>query len=143
VFYVLSQQWGKMMMKEISLATVAIFIVWSVLNFLVHGILLQPAYEETAELWRSKGEIKIGLGYFVSFMSALGFVLIYKYFFIQKSLNTALKFGLIYGLVAGANMGFGTYAYMPISPFLAWVWFIDIAVGGLVAGWVVGLMVKS
>lgn len=130
------------MIKKISLATLAIFIVWSVLGFLVHGVLLQPIYEETASLWRSLEETKMGLGYFVSFISALGFVLIYALFVTPKSVSTALKFGLIWGIVAGINAGFATYAYMPIPGELAWAWCLDLVMGGVVAGWIAGLMIK-
>ncbi|MFW5427106.1 MAG: hypothetical protein ACKE8G_01925 [Methylophagaceae bacterium] len=131
------------MMKQISLATITIFIVWSALGFLVHGILLQPIYEASASLWRSVDEIKMGLGYAVSLISAFGFVLIYTLFITPKSVSTALKFGFIWGIVAGINAGFATYAYMPIPESLAWAWYLDLVVGGVVAGWISGLMIKQ
>ena len=131
------------MIKQISLATITIFIVWSILGFLVHGILLQPIYEETANLWRSMEETKMGLGYGVSLVSAFGFVLIYTLFVAPKSVSTALKFGFIWGIVAGVNAGFATYAYMPIPEPLAWAWYLDLVVGGVVAGWISGLMITE
>ncbi len=130
------------MIKQISLATITIFIVWSVLGFLVHGILLQPIYEASASLWRSVDEMKMGLGYVVSLVSAFGFVLIYTLFITPKSVSTALKFGFIWGIVAGVNAGFATYAYMPIPESLAWAWYLDLVVGGVVAGLISGLMIK-
>ncbi len=131
------------MIKQISLATLAIFIIWSILSFCIHGVLLQPIYEETASLWRSMDEMKMDLGYFVSFISAFGFVLVYALFIIPKSVSTALKFGLIWGVVAGVNGGFATYAYMPIPESLAWAWCADLVLGSIVAGWIVGVMVKE
>ncbi len=131
------------MIKQISLATITIFIVWSILGFLVHGILLQPIYEASASLWRSVDEIKMGLGYAVSLISAFGFVLIYTLFITPKSVSTALKFGFIWGIVAGVNAGFATYAYMPIPESLAWAWYLDLVVGGVIAGWISGLMIKQ
>ena len=131
------------MIKQISLATLTIFIVWSILGFLVHGILLQSIYEETANLWRSIEETKMGLAYAVSLISAFGFVLIYTLFITPKSVSTALKFGFIWGIVAGVNAGFATYAYMPIPESLAWAWYLDLVVGGVVAGWISGLMITE
>ena len=130
------------MIKKISVATITIFIVWSILGFLVHGILLQSIYDASASLWRSVDEIKIGLAYGVSLASAFGFVLIYTLFITPKSVNTALKFGFIWGIVAGINAGFATYAYMPIPESLAWAWYLDLVVGGVIAGWISGLMIK-
>ena len=131
------------MIKQISLATIAIFIVWSILGFLVHGILLQPIYEASVSLWRSVDEMKMGLGYVVSLISAFGFVLIYTLFITPKSVSTALKFGFLWGIVAGINAGFATYAYMPIPESLAWAWYLDLVVGGVVAGWISGLMITE
>ena len=131
------------MIKQISLATITIFVVWSILGFLVHGILLQSIYEETANLWRSIEETKMGLAYAVSFASAFGFVLIYTLFVTPKSVSIALKFGFIWGIVAGVNAGFATYAYMPIPESLAWAWYLDLVVGGVVAGWISGLMITE
>ena len=35
------------MFKQTLVATVAVYILWSIIDFLVHGILLQSAYQET------------------------------------------------------------------------------------------------
>lgn len=131
------------MIKKISLAALAIFAVWSIVGFIVHGILLQSIYEETASLWRSIDEIKLGLAYAVSFISALGFVLVYALFITPKSIVIALKFGFIWGIVAGINGGFATYAYMPIPASLAWTWCGELVMGGIIAGWITGVLIKD
>jgi len=38
--------------KRAILAVVGVFIAWSMLDFLIHGLLLQSTYEATANLWR-------------------------------------------------------------------------------------------
>ena len=40
------------MAKRIILAVVAVFIAWSILDFILHGLLLRSTYEATANLWR-------------------------------------------------------------------------------------------
>ena len=47
------------MIKKAILAVIAGFIVWSILDFLIHSMLLEPTYEATSELWRPVEEIKM------------------------------------------------------------------------------------
>ena len=39
-------------MKRIVLAVVAVFVAWSALDFVIHGLILASSYEATARLWR-------------------------------------------------------------------------------------------
>ena len=45
------------MLKRNLLAIVAVFVVWSILDYLIHGMLLQSSYEATANLWRPMEEM--------------------------------------------------------------------------------------
>ena len=45
------------MLKRNLLAIIAVFVVWSILDFLIHGMLLQSSYEATANLWRPMEEM--------------------------------------------------------------------------------------
>lgn len=40
------------MTKRVIMATIAVFIAWSILDFLIHGVLLQSIYAVTSHLWR-------------------------------------------------------------------------------------------
>ena len=40
------------MVKKIIIAIIAVFILWSILDFVIHGVLLSEAYKATVELWR-------------------------------------------------------------------------------------------
>ena len=46
------------MKKQISLATLAVFITWSVMDYLIHGVLLSSIYQQTASLWRPMADMK-------------------------------------------------------------------------------------
>jgi hypothetical protein len=61
------------MVKKILIAGVVVFIAWSVVDFIVHGWILQGAYAATARLWRPMAEMKMGLMYFTTLISALAF----------------------------------------------------------------------
>ena len=130
------------MIKQSLLAIIAIFITWSILDFIIHGILLQSTYEATAELWRPMEEMKMSLMYVVTLLFAACFVTIYGLLVTQKSLASGIIFGVLFGLATGISMGFGSYSYMPIPLELAWSWFFGSLIQAIVAGVIVGVVVK-
>jgi len=131
------------MAKRAALAVVTVFICWAVVDFVIHGILLQTSYVETADLWRPMAEMKMGLTYIVTFISAVVFVLIYALFFGKKGPGTGLAYGGLFGLGAGISMGYGTYSVQPISYMMALTWFLGSLVEGVLAGLIVGAIVKD
>lgn len=130
------------MSKPIILAVVAVFITWSILDFIIHGLLLQSTYEATANLWRPMDEMNMPLMYFVTLVFSAGFVAIYTLLITEKSLPAGVKFGALFGLIVGFSMGFGTYSYMPIPLSLAWGWFLGTWIQATAAGAIVGAIIK-
>ena len=130
------------MIKRTLLAILAVFIVWQVLDFLIHGILLQETYAATANLWRPMAEMKQGLMMVVGLIAAACFVSLYALLVKPQSLATGLKYGAIFGLGTGISMGYGTYSYMPIPYHLALSWFLSTLFQTCVAGALTGLIVK-
>jgi hypothetical protein len=131
------------MTKRTILAVVMVFIAWSVLDFILHGLLLRSAYEATASLWRPMDQMNMPLMYFVTLVFSVCFVLIYGLWVEPKSIRSGMQFGALFGLATGFSMGFGSYSYMPIPSMLAWGWFIGIWIETVVAGAIVGLIMKS
>ena len=131
------------MAKRIIMAIVAVFFSWSVLDFILHGVLLKPIYEATASLWRPMEEMNMPLTYLVTLVSAACFVLIYSLLVGKKTPGSGIQFGALFGLAAGISMGFGSYSYMPIPVTLAWGWFFGTVLEAIVAGAIVGAIVKS
>ena len=128
------------MSKRIVLAILAVFLTWSVLDFVIHGLILQSTYEATADLWRPKDEMKMGLMYLVGLISAVVFTCIYACFFRDKTIATGLGYGLLYGIAAGIGMGYGTYSVMPIPYHLALAWFLGMVVEVTLGGVILGLI---
>jgi hypothetical protein len=128
-------------MKRTILAVVAVFVAWSVLDFILHGMILRSTYEATASLWRPMEEFKWGLNYVVVLISAACFVFIYDRLIAERSMNTALLYGLVFGIGAGVSMGYGSYTVMPIPYYLALAWFLGTVVLAVVGGWVAWLIV--
>ena len=129
-------------MKRTLLAIVAVFIAWSVLDIVIHGILLQSTYEATASLWRPMDDMNMPLMYLVILAYTACFVAIYDLMICGKSFTTGIKYGVLFGLAAGISMGFGSYSYMPIPLALAWSWFFGMLVEAIVAGALVGIILK-
>ncbi|HCR15895.1 MAG TPA: hypothetical protein DIU35_00290 [Candidatus Latescibacteria bacterium] len=48
-------------MKRTVLAIILVFIAWSILDFLIHAVILQASYAATIDLWRPSAEMKMGL----------------------------------------------------------------------------------
>jgi len=83
------------MVKQLIWATLAIFIVWLMLDFLLHRLLLRSVYEATANLWRPMDQMNIPLVYFVMLVLIVSFVLIYEFLIEPKSLASGVKFGVV------------------------------------------------
>lgn len=129
--------------KRILLATVAVFVAWAVMDFVLHGIILAPQYASSPTLFRPLNEMKMGLLYFSIFVSALAFAFVYGRFFGVKNLRTGSAYGLCLGIGYGIGMGYGTYSTMPIAYLLALGWFLGTVVEMTVAGLIVGAVLKT
>jgi hypothetical protein len=127
-------------MKKVILSVVAVFVAWSVLDFVIHAVILGPSYVATASLWRPMNEMKMALMYFTVLIAVVAFVLIYSLFFARKGPSTGLKYGLLFGLAMGVPMGYGSYSVMPIPYWMAFTWcfgsLVEGTVGGVIVGWI-------
>ncbi len=130
-------------MKKIIIATVVLFVVWQIMDFLIHGVLLQSAYVATAQYWRPMAEMKQGLLMLVCLIHAFAVSWIYAKMVTPKSMKTALQYGVILGVAFGVGMGHGMYAVMPLPYSLTLSWFLanvaELTVGGLL----LGLLIKE
>jgi len=131
------------MLKRILLATVAIFVVWEVLDFVIHGLILREAYAASPGLWRPMADMKMGLMYIVGAIAAFCFAGVYGWLVRPKSLNAALKFGLLFGVGAGVSMGYGSFAVMPIPYVMAFTWFAGTLVQALMGSLLAGLIIRE
>ncbi len=130
-------------MKRTVLAVLAVFVTWSALDIVIHGLILGSAYEATPSLWRPMAEMKMGLMYFTVLVGSAAFVYIYARFITAKGVKTAALYGLIFGIGTGVPMGYGMYSVMPLPYSMAFVWFLGAVVEATVGGLVAGLIIKK
>jgi hypothetical protein len=129
-------------MKRSLMAGAAILVVWMLLDVIAHRFFLAPIYEASASLWRPFDQMNVGLIYAVTVVLVGVFVSIYTWLVRPKSLGAGLALGALVGLALGISSGFGTFVHMPIPLPLAWGWFILGWLKGLVAGGIVGTVVR-
>jgi len=94
-------------MKRSLIAAAAIFVLWTILDFILDNQILMSTYEATPSLWRPMEEMmdKMWIMHLTVLVSALVFVYIYSRFFAEKQMRSAVKYGIVYGISVGMGMG--------------------------------------
>jgi len=115
-----------------------VLVAWSIISSFVNGSILMTSYQLTDFLWRPYGQMLSPLVILSTLISAAIFVLIYGNFVAEKSLESAIRFGLFYGLAIGASTSLNAFASMPITSFIAIMWFVEPIIEGLIGGIILG-----
>jgi hypothetical protein len=133
--------------KRWLLASVAVFVVMFVVEFIIHGVLLQGLYQQTASLWRPMADMQrlmwiMWVGYLVF---ALFFTFIYTkgYEKGKPGLGQGFRFGLYVGAMLSVLHGFGWYAILPIPLALSFYWFVAVLVESIAMGIAAGLVYRD
>ena len=133
--------------KRWLLASVAVFATLFVLEFIIHGVLLQGVYQQPASLWRPLTDMQrlmwiMWVGYVIF---ALFFVFIYTkgYEKGKPGLGQGFRFGLYVGAMLSVLHGFGWYAILPVPLALSFSWFVAIFVESIAMGIAAGLVYRD
>ncbi len=121
---------------------IAVFVIVSAFEYLVHGVLLQGLYEQTAEFWRSQEESKFIFLLISQIWFAAVVVCIFTCKYEGKGIGEGARFGLYIGLLLG-SIEIGTYCYMPIPLILTLTWVIALILKGVGSGIVLSLTYKK
>ncbi len=114
------------MNKKFWMSFVATYIVYEILEFVVHGVLLKSSYtsEAVMKIMRPEADVKMWLLYVVG----LFFIFFFCWIFVKgnegKGLMEGVRYGLYVGLMVSVPMAYATYATQPIPYSLALQWFI-------------------
>jgi hypothetical protein len=114
------------MNKKLWTGFIVIFIVWNILDYIVHGVLLRADYTspEMVRLLRADMHDKMWIFYLVSLITSFFLTLIFSKWHTGKGLGEGIQFGVYVGLLCGTPMSYSSYAMYPIPSPLAMQWFI-------------------
>ena len=115
---------GKMNTKRFIAASIAVFIVNQICDFIVHGAILGKTYEALQNIWRPDMMSKMWILYITSFIFSFLFVYIFIKGYENKGIAEGVRFGIITGLFMNVIGMFNQYAIYPVPLTLAVQWFI-------------------
>jgi hypothetical protein len=130
--------------KRWLLASVAVFVVIAVLEFVIHGMLLTGIYKQTASVWRPEAEMLrlmwiFWVGYLV-FAPLFAFIYVKGYEKGKPGLGQGLRFGLYMGVMLSVAHSYAQYVILPIPLVLACYWFAATLVEFIAAGIAAGVV---
>ncbi len=127
-------------MKKVLIGAAAVFITISVLDYLIHGVLLASAYKETAGIWRPDMESKMWIFSLVSLIGSFFFSLIFSKGYEGKGIMEGVRYGAYIGIWMSTGMAYGTYGMIAIPYTMALQWFLYGIVEWIACGVVLSLV---
>ena len=124
-------------MKKLLLSWLAVFVVLTVLDYVVHGVLLAGAYEQVKDLFRPDMEQKMWIYSLISAITTFFFVLIFSKGYESKGIMEGVRYGFYAGCMLATGMAYGTYAMVAIPYSMAMQWFVFGLAEYIIAGVVV------
>ncbi len=125
--------------KRFLLASLAVYLVYEITTFIIHGPLMGASYMETESVWRPEMMDYM----WVMWLTAAAFSLTFTFIFIKGYENKGLLEGLRYGFIIGLLMlitgMFNQWVVYPIPFMMALQWLIY----GMVQYLLIGLTVAA
>ncbi len=122
------------MKKQILIGWIAIYVLLSVLDMIVHGVILSEAYAAMPNVWRSDMMEKMWMIWVVRAITTFFIAFIFAKGYEGKGWMEGLRYGVYIGLLMATPYAYGSYASYPIPYAVAVQWFIYAFVGYVLAG---------
>ncbi|OFX15144.1 MAG: hypothetical protein A2Z18_07275 [Armatimonadetes bacterium RBG_16_58_9] len=123
--------------KRYVLASLAVFVVFEILDYVIHSVILMKTYEALASVWRPDMMQKMWILYITVLVVSFLFVYIFSKGYEAKGIAEGVRYGLVIGLFMQVPAAFSQYAVYPIPLTLAVEWFvagmIEFIICGIVA----------
>jgi hypothetical protein len=130
--------------KTFWIGFIVVYIVWQVIGFVVHGVLLADTYKAMWAVFRAESEMNSMT--WMMFVSSALYLLLFCYIFTKgyesKGVGEGIRFGLLMGLFMSIPMALDQYVVYPISANLAVIWFVSGVVSFMIAGAVFAAIYK-
>lgn len=133
------------MNKKFWISFIATYVVYEILEFLIHGVLLRSTYmsEEVMKIMRPEADMKMWILYVAGLFFVFFFCLIFVKGMEGKGLMEGVRFGFYVGLMVSVPMAYATYATQPIPYTMALQWFIYGVIECIVIGAVMAQLYQT
>ncbi len=111
------------MNKKFWTGFVVVFVAMEVLMFIIHGVLLESAYQATKEVWRPDMMSLMWIYHVLAVIGAFFFTLIFSKGYEGKGVMEGVRYGLYVGIWMSSGMAYGSYSMINIPYSLALQWF--------------------
>ena len=132
-----------MNVKRFIVASVAVYIVFQALDFIIHGIVLADTYKALSNVWRPDMMSLMWIFYAAGLVFAVLFVYVFTKGYEGKGILEGVRYGIIMGLFMELIGTFGQYVLYPIPFLLSLQWFIYGMIEFIIAGIVVASLYRS
>ncbi len=128
--------------KRFILASIAVFVVFEILDWIIHSKILSRTYMNLQHLWRPDMLDKMWIMYITAFIFSFLFVYIFTKGYEGKGVAEGIRYGLIIGLLMLVVGMFNQYAVYPIPSNLTIQWFIYGLIQFIIVGIVAALIYR-
>ena len=128
--------------KRWLLASLAVYIAYEILDYVIHGGLLGSIYEQTASLWRPDMMDKMWIMWVSNAIFSLLFAYIFTKGYEGKGLMEGVRYGLWIGLMIAIPRAYNSYATIAIPYALAFQWWVYGTIQMIICGVIAAAIYK-
>jgi hypothetical protein len=128
--------------KRVLIATVVGYIIFEVMSFLIHGVLLMEAYAALPGLWRPEMQSYMPFMYIGDLIFNLFFVIFFAKGYEGKGLMEGVRFGLYVSALTTIPGMLAQFAVYPVTTLLTSMWIVTGVIQMVILGIVVSLIYK-
>ena len=128
--------------KNFILTSIVVFVVYEVVNSIIHFLILSGAYQALAEVWRPDMMQKMWIVYVTALIFSFLFVYIFSKGYEGRGIQEGIRYGLIIGLLMNVVGMFNQYAVYPLPFGLVIQWFIYGVIQFILCGIVAAALYK-
>jgi len=124
------------MNKKVWVGAVLVFVLFGLLDYLVHNTLMSSTYQPLAEsgVFRGADDNKVYIFFINRAIQAFIFALVFSKGYEAKGMAEGVRYGLYMGVFLALGFAYGTYAMFPLPYELAMKWFVYEVVQWILAG---------
>lgn len=127
-------------MKKVLWGFAAVFVAMNLFDYIVHGVILDPAYKATADIWRPDMQSKMWIFTVIALVGSFFFTFIFSKGYEGKGIVEGARYGLYIGIWMSIGMAYGTYGMIAIPYAMALQWFLYGVVEYVIYGMILALI---